>query len=123
MQKQKQKLKAHIAAVCWPSSDKAYLIYKLKLYIKHNKSVGFVSCDQPSNLAEIGSKLSIFLDCVILKFVASPPEIIKNLFHFPRSFVCCFITIYESKLEFSSGNTQIGDKLSIFFGLCDLEIW
>ena len=50
------------------------------------------------------------------------PENNNAPFHTPRSYVCHFTAIWESKLELFSGNAQIRAK-SWLFGLCDLEIW
>ena len=41
-------------------------------------------------------------------------ETISNLSHAPRCYVFHLPAIHEFKLEFSSGNIQIGGKLSIF---------
>ena len=48
---------------------------------------------------------------------------IGHTFYTTLSFVHHFKVICEFKLELQSGNAQFGSKSSIFFVLCDLEIW
>ena len=83
------------------------------------KSEGFDSCDQPSNLSQIVFKSSIF-GPYHLKFDGWPRQIVGYLFYPVSSFEHHFISIGKLKLESQSGNNWLG---SIFFALCDLEIW
>ena len=54
-------------------------------YRKQGKSEGFYSCDPPSDLAKIGSKLSNILARATLKYEGWLRKIIENLFHVPTS--------------------------------------
>ena len=63
-----------------------------------------------------------FLPCVTLKFDRWPWKTIGHLFYATSSYVHCFVTIGDFKLELQSGNAQIGSE-SRFFAQCDLEIW
>ena len=76
---------------------------------EQGKSEGIDSCDQPSNLTQIGFKLSIFT-WVTLKFDGWPPKMIRHVFYTTSSFVYHFISISAFKLELQSGNTQSGSN-------------
>ena len=97
--------------------------------LKQGKSEGFDSCDQPSNLTQIGLKSSIFsvgkrliwvkideffFSSVTLKFDVWPWKTIGHLFYAASSFVQHFIAIGEFKLELQSGNAQSGSNSTIF---------
>ena len=89
---------------------------------QQDKSEGFDSCDQPGNLTQIEFK-SLTFRCVW------PSNLMDDLEEQYPPLLChvnCvhyFTVISEFKLEFKSGNGQIGSKSAIFFVPCDLEIW
>ena len=70
----------------------------------------FDSCDRPSNLTQIGFKLSIFRPCDLEIWRMIPKTKIRHVFYTTSSFVYHFISINEFKLELQSGNTQSGSN-------------
>ena len=82
--------------------------------LEQGQSEGFDSCDQPSNPIQIGFKLWIFLDHVILKFGGWPRKTKGHLFYTTSSFVHHFKSICELKLELQYGNAQFRSKSTIF---------
>ena len=71
---------------------------------KQGKSEGFDSCDQPSNLTQIGFKSSIFSAHVTLKFDGWPQKTIGHLVYAILSFLHHLVPIGEFKLELQCGN-------------------
>ena len=88
---------------------------------EQGKSEGFDSCDQPSNLTQIGFKSSIFHPCD-LEIWWMTRKIIRHDFYTTSSFVYHFRSISEFKLELQSGNAQSGSNSKIFSGMwpCNL---
>ena len=58
-----------------------------------------------------------------LKFDGSPWKTTGHLFYATSSCVHHFVAIDEFKLELQSGNAQSGSNSTIFFYLCDLDLW
>ena len=77
------------------------MLAKFVLSYQQGKSEGFDSCDRPSNLTQIGFKLSAR---VTLKFDGWPRKSIGHLFYSTLSFLHHFVAIGEFKLELQSGN-------------------
>ena len=65
---------------------------------EQGKSEGFDSCDRPSNLTQIGFKLSIFSPCD-LEIWWMVQKTIGHLFYANLSFLHNFVAIGEFKLE------------------------
>ena len=82
---------------------------------QQGKSEGFDICDWPSNLTQIGLKLSIFRPCDLEIWWMTPKNEKARLL---SSFVYHFISISEFKLELKSGNAQSGSNQMIF-----LAVW
>ena len=102
-------------------NNRAPLLYFIKLcasFQNHGWIQSGVTVRKRSNQVKISS----FLSHVTLKFEGWPWKTIGHLFYLTSSFVHHFIAISEYKLELQSGNAQFGSK-SLFFVLCDLEIW
>ena len=97
-----EKLDTYTAWI-WSVTD--YLLMVDLLNQKQGKSEGFVSCDRPSYLSQIGLKSSIFQPAVWSWNLMDVPEITKEyLFCATLSFLYHFVAIGEFKLELQSGN-------------------
>ena len=83
-------------------------------HLKEGKSEGSHSCDQLSNLTQIGLKSSIHLDCMTLKFDAWPWKKTGHLFYATSSFVNHFIAIGQLKMQLQYGNAQFRSKSHFF---------
>ena len=81
--------------------------------IEKGNSERFDRCDWPSILAQIGSKSSIILAHITLKFDKWPRKTIGQLFQVPRGYVRHFIAIREFKFELWPWKDQIGAIPSI----------
>ena len=92
---------------------------------QQGKSEGFDSCDQPSNLAQIWSKSSLFSARVTLKFDVWPRKIIGHLLYTTSSFeALCIISnpSVNSNWNYSPETPNLG-QIRRFLEPCDLEIW
>ena len=87
-------------------------------YWQQDKSEGFDSCDRPSNLTQIGLKLSIFQLVWPWNLMDDLKKNIGYLFYITSSFVYHLKPLHEFKLELLSRNAQFGSK-SVFF----LAVW
>ena len=100
--------------VVWDSTLWSYKSYDLikyrcvsinglnyKVEKKQGKSEGFDSCDRPSNLTQIGFKLSISA-FVTLKYDGWPKKTIGHLFYATLSFLQHVVAIGEFKLKLES---------------------
>ena len=85
---------------------------------QQDKYDGLDSCDQLCNLPN-----HRFSALLTLKFDRWSWQTKGNLFHAPRSYVCHFMAIRESKLPLSTGNAQFGSKLSNLRPVWPFEIW
>ena len=74
---------------------------------KQGKSEGFDSCNRPSNLTQIGLKLSIFRPCD-LEIWWMTRKIIRHVFHTISSFVYHFRSISESNWSHSPKTPNLG---------------
>ena len=88
----------------------------------HSIAIGLFELELESGIAQFGSKLAIFLSCVILKIDVWPWKAIGHIFYTMSNSLHHFKSIGEVKLELQSGNAQFASKLA-FFVLRDLEIW
>ena len=94
------------------------LFYTTSSFVHHFKSISEFKLELQSGNAQIGSKWTIFLSCVTLKFDWWPCKTIGHLFYATSSFVYHFILIGEFKFELQSGNALFGSKSTIF-----LAVW
>ena len=99
-----------------------HAFYTMSSFVHHFKAMGEFKLELQSRNAQFGSKSVIFLLYVTLKFDRWSSKIIGYLFYAASSFVHNFKAISELKLELQSGNAQFRSK-SMFFVLCDHEIW
>ena len=106
----------------WPWKIKGHLFYATSSFVHHFIAICEFKLELQSGNSQFGSKLVIFLSCVILKSDRWPWKTIGHLFYATSSFVHHFIAIGEFKLELQFRNSQFGSKMAIFV-MCDLEIW
>ena len=105
----------YVCQICFrimyiPSSNVSHrTVNNLVIIIKQDKSEGFGSCDQPSNLTQIGLKSSIVRPCD-LEIWWMTPKIIKHIFFTTSSFGYHSRSISEFKLDLQSGNAQSGSN-------------
>ena len=83
-----------------------HLFYATSSFVHHFKAIGALKLELQSENAQFGSKSSIFLSPVTLKFDRWPKKPIGHLLFATSSFVHHFVDISESKLELQSGNAQ-----------------
>ena len=82
--------------------------------MKQGKYEWFGSCDQPSNLTQIGFKPLIFQPVWPWNLMDDLEKTTGHLFYTMSSFVHHFKSICEFILKLKSGNAQFGSKLVIF---------
>ena len=88
------------------------------------QSFGWIQTGLTVQKLSIWLKISdFFLSCVTLKFDGWPRKTIRHLFYTMLRAVHDLKTCCEFKQELESRNTQFGSKLTIFFILCNLEIY
>ena len=102
----------------YPPPPPPGLFYTTSSFVHHFKSISEFKLELQSGNAQIGSKWTIFLSCVTLKFDWWPCKTIGHLFYATSSFVYHFILIGEFKFELQSGNALFGSKSTIF-----LAVW
>ena len=102
----------------WPRKTIGHLFYVASSFVHHFTAISEFKLELQSGKAQFGSKSTIFLSRVTLKFNGWPWKTIGHLFYATSSFVHHFIPIGEFKFELQSGNAQFGSKSTIF-----LAVW
>ena len=98
----------------WPRKIIGHLFYTTSSFVHHFKSISEFKLELQSGNAQFGSKSTICLSRVTLKFYIWPWKTIGHLFYATSSFVHHFVAIGEFKLELQSGNAQFGSNSTIF---------
>ena len=98
----------------WPWKTIGILFYFASSFMHHFITIGEFKLKLQSGNAQLGSKSTIFLYRMTLKFEEWPWKTIGHLFHATSSFMDHFVAIGEFKLELQSGNAQFGSKSTIF---------
>ena len=109
----------------WPWKTTGHLSYAASSFVYHFIAIGEFKLELQSRNAQFGSKSTIFLPPVSLKFDRWPWITIGHLSYAASSFVHHFIAIGKFKLGVQSGNAQFGSKLTIFFSRVTLkfDVW
>ena len=91
--------------IWWMTSKTiGHLFYTTLSFVHHFKAIGEFKLELQSGNVQFGSKSSMFLSHMTLKFDGWPWKEIGHLSQVTSSFVHHFITICELKLELQSGN-------------------
>ena len=94
----------------------------ISVILEQGKSERFDSCDQPRNLTQIGSQLTIFQPVWPWNLMDDLEKIIGHLFYITLSFVHHLKPLGEFKLKLLSGNAQFGSKSAIFLSRVTLKL-
>ena len=94
-------------------NNRAPLLCYFKLYASFI-AIGELKLGLHSGNTQFGSKSTIFLSRVTLKFDVWPWKTIGHLFYAASNFVHHFVAIGDFKLELQSGNAQFGSNSTIF---------
>ena len=97
----------------WPWKTIGHLLYAASSFVHNFISIIEFKLELQYGNAQFGSKSTIFLSPVTLKFDRWPWKTIGHLFNTTLSFVHHFKAIGEFKLDLQSGNAQFGSK-SVF---------
>ena len=90
------------------------LFYATSSFVQHFVAIGEFKLELQSGNAQSGSKSTIFVSRVTLKFDGWHWKTIGHLSQASSSYMHHFIIICEFKLELQSGNAWFGSNLTIF---------
>ena len=98
----------------WTWKIIGHLFYATSSFVHHFITFGEFKLELQSGNAQFGSRSTIFVSWVTLKFDVWLWKTIGHFFYVTSSFVHHSVTIGELKLELQSRNAQFGSNSTIF---------
>ena len=104
----------------WPWKTRRHLSYAATSFVHHFIATGEFKLELQSGNTQFGSKSTIFISRMTLKFDGWPRKTIGHFFYTTPNFVHHFKSISEFNVDLQCRNAQLGSKLAIF---CPVWPW